>query len=69
MKQKKQLFSLIGLCLLLGLVSCSNEDRSVFGDDFEIPELTDENTIRFTVDATDDWKQLQIAASGGRMAI
>ena len=69
MEQKKQLFSLIGLCLLLGLVSCSNEDRSVFGDDFEIPELTDEKTIRFTVDATGDWKQLQITASGGRMAV
>lgn len=69
MKQKELLFGLLGLCLLLGLISCSDEDRSVFGDDFEIPELTDNNTIQFTVDATGEWKQLQIVAGGGKMAI
>ena len=39
MKQKKLLFYLIGLCLLLGLSSCSDseDDKSVFGDDFDIP--------------------------------
>ena len=69
MKQKELLFGLLGLCLLVGLISCSDEDRSVFGDDFEIPELTDNNTIQFTVDATGEWKQLQIVAGGGKMAI
>lgn len=69
MQQLKLLFSLMGICLLLGLSSCSDEVKSVFGDDFDIPELTDANTIQFTVDATGEWKILEILASGGRMAI
>lgn len=69
MKQKKLLSGLIGICLLLGFSSCSEDDKSVFGDDFEIPELTDANTIRFTVDAGGEWKTLEINASGGRMAV
>lgn len=71
MKQKKLLFNLIGLCLLLGLSSCSDseDDKSVFGDDFDIPQLTDTNTIQFTVDATGKKELLQLIGGGGRMAI
>ena len=71
MKQKKLLFYLIGLCLLLGLSSCSDseDDKSVFGDDFDIPQLTDANTIQFTVDATGERELLQLIGGGGRMAI
>lgn len=71
MKQKKLLFNLIGLCLLLGLSSCSDseDDKSVFGDDFDIPQLTDANTIQFTVDATGERELLQLIGGGGRMAI
>ena len=43
MKQSKLLLGLIGICLLFGFSSCEGEDKSVFGDDFEIPELTDAN--------------------------
>lgn len=70
MKQNKLWFGWLGMCLFLLLgSSCSEEDRSVFGDDFEIPELTDENTIQFTVDVTGDWRQLEVLGGGGRMAI
>lgn len=71
MKQKKLLFNLIGLCLLLGLSSCSDseDDKSVFGDDFDIPQLTDANTIQFTVDATGERELLRLIGGGGRMAI
>lgn len=71
MKQKKLLFNLIGLCLLLGLSSCSDseDDKSVFGDDFDSPQLTDANTIQFTVDATGERELLQLIGGGGRMAI
>ena len=69
MKRNKLLFSLIGVYLLLGFSSCSNDDKSVFGDDFDIPKLTDANTIQFTVDATGEWKLLQIIGGGGRMAV
>lgn len=69
MKRNKLLFILVGVYLLLGFSSCSNDDKSVFGDDFEIPELTDANTIQFTVDVTGEWKLLQIVGSGGRMAV
>ena len=69
MKQPKLLFVWMAILLLVGLTSCSEEDKSVFGDDFEIPELTDANTIQFTVDATNDWKQLQVIASGQKIAI
>ena len=69
MKQKKLWFSLIGICIILTFNSCSKEDLRVFGDDFEIPELTDANTIQFTVDASGEWKQLEVHAGGGRMAI
>lgn len=69
MKQKRLLFSLMLVCLLLALSSCSEEDKRVFGDDFEVPELTDANTIQFTVDASGEWKVLEIVAGGGRIAI
>lgn len=68
MKLNDMLLTMIGICLFVGLISCA-EDRKNFGDEFEIPELTDDNTIQFTVDATGDWKQIQIIASGGRMAV
>ena len=41
----------------------------MFGDDFDFPVLTDANTIRFTVNVTGDWRQLNIVADGGRMVI
>lgn len=69
MKQKKVLLSLMGMCLFLGIASCVEEDKSMFGDNFEIPELTDANTIQFSVDMTGDWRQLQVIGGGGRMAI
>lgn len=69
MKQSKLLFALMGICLLLGFSSCEGEDKSVFGDDFEIPELTDANTIQFTVDVTGECKTLQVIGGGGKMAI
>lgn len=55
--------------LSLILTSCKDSDNSVFGDDFDFPELTDENTIRFTVNVEGDWRQINIVASGGRMVI
>lgn len=69
MNPHKILYSLLGICLISVITACS-KDVSVFGDEFEIPELTDENTIQFTVDLTSGtWKQLEIFALGGRMAI
>ena len=50
-------------------ISCKDTDNSVFGDDFDFPVLTDANTIRFTVNVTGDWRQLNIVADGGRMVI
>ena len=41
----------------------------MIGDDFEIPKLTDENTIEFTVDVLGEWTQLEVFGGGGRMAI
>lgn len=65
-----RLFHWIVLCFVLGFVSCSPANLSVFGDDFDIPELTEENTIQFTIDVkADEWKQFQIVAGGGRMAV
>lgn len=65
-----QLFHWMVLCLVWGFASCSPADLSVFGDDFNVPELTDENTIQFTIDIkAGDWKEFQIVAGGGRMAI
>lgn len=69
MEQKKLLAVWMGLCLMFVFASCSGEDKSVFGDDFEVPELTDANTIQFTVDVNSDWKQLQVIGGGGKMAI
>lgn len=68
MKHKKWLTVLFILCLLCGFSSCAG-DRSVIGDDFEIPKLTDENTIQFTVDVLGEWNQLEVFGGGGRMAI
>lgn len=65
-----RLFHWMVLCLVLGFASCSPADLSVFGDDFDVPELTDENTIQFTIDVkAGEWKQFQLVAGGGRMAI
>lgn len=71
MKPKKLLFvwSICVFFLSLILTSCKDSDNSVFGDDFDFPELTDENTIRFTVNVEGDWRQINIVASGGRMVI
>ena len=69
MKQRFLLLAFMGVYLILGLSACSEEDKSVFGDDFEVPELTDANTIQFTIDATGEWKALQIIGEGGKMAI
>lgn len=69
MNLHKLLFSLLGICLILVTTACS-EDTSVLGDEFEIPELTDENTVQFTVDLTSGTrKQLEIFALGERIAI
>ena len=55
--------------LFITLAACKDTDNRVFGDDFDFPALTDENTIRFTVNVVGDWRQLDIVASGGRMVI
>lgn len=36
------------------LAACKDTDNRVFGDDFDFPALTDENTIRFTVNVIGD---------------
>lgn len=53
-KHRKWMICIFIICLIGGLSSCA-EDRSVIGDDFEIPKLTDENTIEFTVDVLGEW--------------
>lgn len=68
MNPGKLLFGIISICLLLGFSSCA-EDKRIFGDDIEIPELTDANTIQFTVDVVGEWRQVEVIAGGGRMAI
>ncbi|WP_349932128.1 hypothetical protein [Bacteroides faecis] len=67
-KHRKWMICIFIICLIDGLSSCA-EDRSVIGDDFEIPKLTDENTIEFTVDVLGEWTQLEVFGGGGRMAI
>lgn len=68
MNRSKLLFGIMSICLLLGLSSCA-EDKRIFGDDIEIPQLTDANTIQFTVDVVNEWRQVEVIAGGGRMAI
>lgn len=68
MKFNKLLSGLVGICLFFGFTSCV-EDKRIFGDDIEIPELTDDNTVQFTVEVASDWKQIEVIAGGGRMAI
>lgn len=68
MKFNKLLSGLVGICLFFGFTSCV-EDKRIFGDDIEIPELTDDNTVQFTVEVVSDWKQIEVIAGGGRMAI
>ena len=58
-KHRKWMICIFIICLIGGLSSCA-EDRSVIGDDFEIPKLTDENTIEFTVDVLGEWTQLEV---------
>ena len=71
MKRQSILFvrSMWVVILFTTLAACKDTDNRVFGDDFEFPALTDENTIRFTVNVVGDWRQLDIVASGGRMVI
>ena len=57
------------IILFITLAACKDTDNRVFGDDFDFPALTDENTIRFMVNVVGDWRQLDIVASGGRMVI
>ena len=57
------------IILFITLAACKDTDFRVFGDDFDFPALTDANTIRFTVNVTGDWRQLNIVADGGRMVI
>ena len=68
MKFNKLLSGLVGICLFFGFTSCV-EDKRIFGDDIEISELTDDNTVQFTVEVASDWKQIEVIAGGGRMAI
>lgn len=70
MKRKSLLFVWSYVFILSTIfISCKDTDNSVFGDDFDFPVLTDANTIRFTVNVTGDWRQLNIVADGGRMVI
>lgn len=61
MKFNKLLSGLVGICLFFGFTSCV-EDKRIFGDDIEIPELTDDNTVQFTVEVASDWKQIEVIA-------
>ena len=56
------------VCAACLCLSCL-DDKSVIGDDFAMPRMTDENTIQFTVEALPDNREIGIYASGGRMAI
>ena len=63
MKRKSLLFVWSYVFILSTIfISCKDTDNSVFGDDFDFPALTDANTIRFTVNVTGDWRQLNIVA-------
>ena len=44
------------IILFITLAACKDTDNRVFGDDFNFPALTDENTIRFTVNVVGDWR-------------
>ena len=66
--KRLHLFNIVGICLFFLCISCA-EDRSVFGDDFVTPKMTNENTIQFTVEVTSDWRQIDLFAGGGRMVI
>ena len=56
MKRQSILFvrSMWVVILFTTLAACKDTDNRVFGDDFEFPALTDENTIRFTVNVVGD---------------
>lgn len=56
------------LLFCIALAACSKDELQ--DDGFEIPALTDENTIQFTVPIEKDgWRQIEIYAEGGRIAI
>ena len=61
MKRQSILFvrSMWVVILFTTLAACKDTDNRVFGDDFEFPALTDENTIRFTVNVVRRLKHLQ----------
>lgn len=69
MKQLRLITAILGLCLMFVVYSCNGEDRSVFGDNFDYPPLTDANTVRFTVNVTGKWRQLSLVAGGGPMVV
>ena len=54
------------IILFITLAACKDTDNRVFGDDFNFPALTDENTIRFTVNVVGDWRQMGVVTRGGR---
>ena len=49
MKRQSILFvrSMCVVILFITLAACKDTDNRAFGDDFDFPALTDENTIRF----------------------
>lgn len=68
MTSKSVLTRISLLLFCIGLAACSKDDLQ--DDDFEIPPLTEDNTIQFTVPIEKDgYRQLEIAAEGGRIAI
>lgn len=69
MEIKKILTRISPLLFCLILAACSKDD-GIHDDNFEIPPFTDQNTIQFTVTIErDGWKQMEIYADGGRIAI
>ncbi len=66
----KKILTRIPLLLFCLLLAACSKDDGMHDDNFEIPPLTDQNTIQFTVPIQrGGWKQMEIIAGGGRIAI
>lgn len=68
MNAKIRLYGIL-LLLVWGITSCDHKDYKwdIFGEDFETPVLTDQNTIQFTIHP-EEWLTLEIYGEG-RMVI
>lgn len=64
MKQKKLFFVVVVLAFLLSCLTACND-----GEDFDFLQLTEANTVSFTVNVTGEWRQLNLVGSGGKMVV